>query len=120
MGKHLKSNSYRRSKERVSVSPITPGQEARAGFAPERSRFTKTQLKEQLLRTITSANLPFRLTEEPTFRELLNLVYTGPQVLELPSSKQLRQHMHDMALTYQESQLQDLPGDSKVSIVLCY
>ncbi|KAJ6170919.1 hypothetical protein N7485_007048 [Penicillium canescens] len=121
MGKHLKSNSCRRSKQKVSVSAVTPGatQEARAGFPPERSRFTKAQLKEQLLRTITSANLPFGLTEEPTFRELLNLVYAGPQVLELPSSKQLRQHMHDVATTYQESQQQDLPGDSKVSIALC-
>jgi hypothetical protein len=27
--------------------------------------------------------------------------------------------MHDMVTTYQESQLQDLPGDSKVSIALC-
>ncbi|KAJ6174293.1 hypothetical protein N7485_005593, partial [Penicillium canescens] len=87
MGKHLKSNSCRRSKQKVSVSAVTPGaiQEDRAGFPPERSRFTKAQLKEQLLRTITSANLPFGLTEEPTFRELLKLVYAGPQVLELPS-----------------------------------
>ncbi|KAJ6174737.1 hypothetical protein N7485_005181 [Penicillium canescens] len=119
--RHFDQVAELRSKEKVSVSAVTPGaiQEARAGFPPERSRFTKAQLKEQLLRTITSANLPFGLTEEPTFRELLNLVYAGPQVLELPSSKQLRQHMHDVATTYQESQLQDLPGDSKVSIALC-
>ncbi|KAI3095274.1 hypothetical protein CBS147333_9810 [Penicillium roqueforti] len=121
MGKHLKSNSCRRSVEKVSISAVTPGpiQAARASFSPTRSRFTKAQLEDQLLRTITSANLSFELTEEPTFRELLDLVYAGPQVLDIPSSKQLRQHMHDMVTTYEESQLQDLPGDSKVSLALC-
>ena len=121
MGKHLKSKSCRRSVEKESVPAATPGptQAARASFPPIGSRVTKTQLKEQLLRTITSAHLPFELLEEPTFRELLDLVYAGPQLLEIPSSKQLRQHMHDMVATYQESQLQDLPGGSKVSIALC-
>ena len=88
-------------------------------FPPRGADSPRRKLKEQLLRTITSANLPFGLTEEPTFRELLNLVYAGPQILELPSSNQLRQHLHDVANTYQESQLQDLAGDSKVSIALC-
>jgi hypothetical protein len=121
MGKHLKSNSCRRSKEEVSVSAVTPGpiQEPRASFSPMRSRFTKAQLEGHLLRTITSANLSFEVTEEPTFRELLDLVYSGPQALEVPSSKKLRHYMHDIVTTYQESQLQDLPGDSKVSIALC-
>ncbi|KAJ5264650.1 hypothetical protein N7505_007443 [Penicillium chrysogenum] len=117
MGKHLRSNSCCRSKEKVSVSAVTPGpiHESRASFSPIRSRFTKAQLKEQLLRTTTSAKLSFGITEEPTFREFLS----GPQALEIPSSKQLRQDMHDIVTTYQESQLQDLPGDSKVSIALC-
>lgn len=121
MGKHLKSNSCRRSMEKVPVSAVTQGpiQAARASFSPMRSRFTKAQLEDQLLRTIISADLSFGLTEEPTFRELLDLVYPGPQALEIPSSKQLRQHMHDMVTAYEESQLQDLPGDSKVSIALC-
>ncbi|KAJ5742366.1 uncharacterized protein N7511_001761 [Penicillium nucicola] len=121
MGKHLKSTSCRRSKEKVAVSAVTSGpiQVARAGSVPPRSRFDQAQLKDQLLRTITTANLSFGVTEEPTFKELLNLVYAGPHGLELPSSKQLRQHMHDVASSYQESQLQDLPGDSKVSIALC-
>ncbi|KAJ5032040.1 hypothetical protein NUH16_005092 [Penicillium rubens] len=121
MGKHLKSNSCRRSKEEVSVSAVTPGpiQEPRASFSPMRSRFTKAQFEGHLLRTITSANLSFEVTEEPTFRELLDLVYSGPQALEVPSSKKLRHYMHDIVTTYQESQLQDLPGDSKVSIALC-
>ncbi|KAJ5277815.1 hypothetical protein N7524_003968 [Penicillium chrysogenum] len=121
MGKHLKSNSCRRSKEEVSVSAVTPGpiQESRASFSPMRSRFTKAQFEGHLLRTITSANLSFEVTEEPTFRELLDLVYSGPQALEVPSSKKLRHYMHDIVTTYQESQLQDLPGDSKVSIALC-
>jgi hypothetical protein len=59
MGKHLKSNSCRRSKETVSISVATPGpiQAARARFSPMRSRFTKAQLEYQLLRTSTSANL---------------------------------------------------------------
>ncbi|KAJ5350258.1 hypothetical protein N7541_007985 [Penicillium brevicompactum] len=121
MGKHLKSKSCRRSVEKESVPAATPGptQAALASFRPIGSRVTKTQLEEQLLRTITSAHLSFELMEKPTFRELLDLVYAGPQLLEIPSSKQLRQHMHDMVTTYQESQLQDLPGDSKVSIALC-
>ncbi|KAJ5481400.1 hypothetical protein N7475_000212 [Penicillium sp. IBT 31633x] len=121
MGKHLKSNSCRRSMEKVPVSAVTQGpiQAARASFSPTRSRFTKAQLEDQLLRTITSAHLSFGLTEEPTFRELLDLVYAGPQALEIPSSKQLRQYMHEVVTIRQESQLQDLPGDSKVSIALC-
>ncbi|CAG8025758.1 unnamed protein product, partial [Penicillium nalgiovense] len=120
MGKHLKSNSCRRGKEKAPSSAVTPGPiQARADFSPKRSRFTKAQLEEQLLRTIMSASLSFGLTEEPTFRELLDLVYAGPQVLEIPSSKQLLHHIHDTATTYLESQLQDLPGDSKVSIALC-
>ncbi|KAJ5340406.1 hypothetical protein N7541_009530 [Penicillium brevicompactum] len=121
MGKHLKSKSCRRSVEKESVPAATPGptQAARASLPPIGSRVTKTQLKDQLLRTISSAQLTFELVEEPTFRELLDLVYAGPQLLDIPSSKQLRQHMHDTVTTYQESQLQDLPGDSKVSIALC-
>ncbi|CDM32672.1 Probable transposable element [Penicillium roqueforti FM164] len=121
MGKHLKSNLCRRSKEEVSVSAVTLGpiQESRVSFSPMRSRFTKAQFEGHLLRTITSANLSFEVTEEPIFRELLDLVYSGPQALEVPSLKKLRYYMHDIVTTYQELQLQDLPGDSKVSIALC-
>ncbi|KAJ5522371.1 hypothetical protein N7527_006486 [Penicillium freii] len=104
MGKHLKSNLCRRSVEKAAC----------ASFSPTRSRFTKAQLEDQLLRTITSVNLSFELTEEPIFRELLDLVYGGPQVLDIPLLKQLRQHMYDMVTTYEESQL-----DSKVSLALC-
>ncbi|KAJ5481427.1 hypothetical protein N7475_000239 [Penicillium sp. IBT 31633x] len=93
MGKHMKSNSCRRSMEKVSASAVTQGpiQAARASFSPMRSRFTKSQLEYQLLRTITSAHLSFGLTEELILRELLDLVYAGPQALEIPSSKQLHQ-----------------------------
>ncbi|KAJ5471499.1 hypothetical protein N7530_008856 [Penicillium desertorum] len=118
--KHFDQVAELRSKEQVSVSAVTPGpiQQPRASFSPIRSRFTKAQLEGHLLRTITSANLSFEVTEEPTFRELLDLVYSGPQALEVPSSKKLRHYMHDIVTTYQESQLQDLPGDSK-AIQLC-
>ena len=120
MGKHLKSKICRRSKRKVSFSAVTlsPVQEARAVFSPK-STFTKAHLEEQLVRTITSANLSFNITEEPAFRELLNLVHAESHILEFPTSRILHQRMRDMTTTYQESQLQDLPRDCNVSIALC-
>jgi hypothetical protein len=120
MGKHLKSKVCRRSKRKVSFSAValSPVQEARAVFSPK-STFTKAQLEEQLVRTITSANLSFSIIEEPAFRELLDLVHTDSHILEIPSSRILQQRMREMTTTYRESQLQDLPSDCHVSISLC-
>jgi hypothetical protein len=88
MGKHLKSKIRRRSKRKVPFSAVTlsPVQEVRAVFSPK-STFTKAHLEEQFVRTITSANLSFNITEEPAFRELLNLVHAESHILEFPTSR---------------------------------
>jgi hypothetical protein len=40
-------------------------------------QFTKEQLEEQLLKTITSLRLPFQVVEDGAFQQLLNLVHSG-------------------------------------------
>jgi hypothetical protein len=56
--------------------------------------------------------------ENPVFQKLLNLLYSGPGVLELPSAKTLRRRLRDAVTVQQESQLLDLPEDAKVSLAL--
>jgi hypothetical protein len=86
--------------------------------SPSVNRLATLQIEEQLLKTITCLRLPFRTIENPAFQELLNLVYSGPRVLELPSAKTLRRRLRDAVTTQQELQLQDLPEDAKVSLAL--
>ncbi|KAJ5378279.1 uncharacterized protein N7496_005688, partial [Penicillium cataractarum] len=73
--------------------------------------------KEQLLKTITCLRLPFQTVENPVFQRLLNLVYSGPKVLELPSAKTLRRRLRDVVTVQQESQLRDLPNNAKQAFI---
>jgi hypothetical protein len=82
------------------------------------SQFTKEQLEEQLLKTITGLRLPFQVVEDSAFQQLLNLVHSGSQRLELPSAKTLRRHLHDAVIGQHASQLRDLPDGAKVSLAL--
>jgi hypothetical protein len=86
--------------------------------SPNVHKVTTFQLEEQLLKTITCLRLPFQTVENPVFRRLLNLVSSGPGVLELPSAKTLRRRLRDAVTIQQESQLQDLPEYAKVSLAL--
>ena len=81
-------------------------------------KVTTVQLEEQLLKTITCLRLPFQTVENPAFQRLLNLVNSGTGVLELPSAKTLRRRFRNAVTVQQESQLQDLPEDAKVSLAL--
>ncbi|KAJ5152474.1 hypothetical protein N7492_009754 [Penicillium capsulatum] len=81
-------------------------------------RVTALQLEDQLLKTITCLRLPFQTVENPAFQSLLNLIYSGHGVLELPSAKTLRRRLRDAVTNQQELQLQDLPEDAKVSLAL--
>jgi hypothetical protein len=81
-------------------------------------KVTAFQLEEQLLKTITCLRLPFQTVENSVFQRLLNLVYSGPGALELPSVKTLRRRLRNGVSVQQESQLQDLPEDAKVSLTL--
>jgi hypothetical protein len=81
--------------------------------SPNVHKATTLQLEEQLLKTITCLRLPFQTVENPVFRRLLNLVSSGPEVLELPSAKTLRRRLRDAVTIQQESQLQDLPEYTK-------
>jgi hypothetical protein len=58
-------------------------------------KVTTFQLEEQLLKTITCLRLLFQIVENPVFRRLLNLVSSGPGVLELLSAKTLRRRLRD-------------------------
>ncbi|KAF4219054.1 hypothetical protein CNMCM5878_003909 [Aspergillus fumigatiaffinis] len=82
------------------------------------SQFTKEQLEEQLLKTITGLRLPFQVVEDSAFQQLLNLVHSGSQRLELPSAKTLRRRLRDAVIGQHASQLRDLPDDAKVSLAL--
>jgi hypothetical protein len=81
-------------------------------------QFTKEQLEEQLLKTITSLRLPFQVVEDSAFQHLLNLVHSGAQQLELPSAKTLRRHLRDAVIEQHASHLNDLPADAKISLAL--
>lgn len=81
-------------------------------------RFTKEQLEQHLLETITSLRLPFQIVEHPPFQRLLDLVHSRSQALELPSAKTLRRRLRDAVVDEQESQLKDLPPDAKISLAL--
>lgn len=85
---------------------------------PNVHKVTTFQLEEQLLKTITCLRLPFQTVENPVFQRLLNLVNSGTGVLELPSAKTLRRRLRNAVTIQQESQLQDLPEDAKVSLAL--
>jgi hypothetical protein len=82
------------------------------------SQFTKEQLEEQLLKTITSLHLPFQVVEDSAFQQLLNLVHSGPQWLELPSAKTLHHHLHNAVIGQHASQLRDLPEGAKILLTL--
>jgi hypothetical protein len=81
-------------------------------------QFTKEQLEEQLLKTVTGLRLPFQVVEDSAFQHLPNLVHSGSQRLELPSAKTLRRRLRDAVIEQHSSHLNDLPADAKISLAL--
>lgn len=120
MSRHQRSNSCRKGKKRGSHQLLISDsmQNSSTRGSPGVNRLTTLQFEEQLLKTITCLRLPFRTVENPAFQGLLNLVYSGLGVLEIPSAKTLRRRLRDAVTTQQELQLQDLPEDAKVSLAL--
>lgn len=120
MSRHQKSNSCRKGKKRGSHQSLIPDslQNHSMREPPNVHKVTTFQLEEQLLKTITCLRLPFQTVENPVFQRLLNLVNSGTGVLELPSAKTLRRRLRNAVTIQQESQLQDLPEDAKVSLAL--
>jgi len=120
MGKHSRSTSCRKGKRRASHQVLISDsmQRAHRDVSLRANKFTKFELEEYLLKTITRLRLPFKIVEDPTFQGLLNLVHSDPQELEIPSAKTLRRRLRDAVTTRQESQLDDLPSDAKVSLAL--
>lgn len=120
MSRHQKSNSCRKGKKRGShqalISDSLQNHSLRESLSGH--RVTAFQLEEQLLKTITCLRLPFQTVENPVFQRLLNLLYSGPGTLALPSAKTLRRRLRDAVTVQQESQLLDLPEDAKVSLAL--
>ncbi|KAI2964925.1 hypothetical protein CBS147323_6033 [Aspergillus niger] len=68
--------------------------------------------------TITSLRLPFQVVENSAFQQLLNLIHSGTDRLELPSAKTLRRRLRDAVVEQHTSQLNDLPEGAKVSLAL--
>jgi hypothetical protein len=120
MGKHQRSSSCRKGKKRASSQVLISDAIQRAYTSPpsDAGKFTRAQLEEQLLKTITCLRLPFKIVEDPTFQDLLNLVHSGPRELEIPSAKTLRRRLRDAVTTRQKLQLEELPNDAKVSLAL--
>lgn len=120
MSRHQKSNACRKGKKRGShqtlISDSLQNNSMRESLNVR--KLTTFQLEEHLLKTITCLRLPFQTVENPVFQRLLNVVYSGPGVLALPSAKTLRRRLRDEVTVRQESQLQDLPDDAKVSLAL--
>lgn len=120
MGKHQRSSACRKGKKRASSQVLISDAIQRAYASPpsDAGKFTKAQLEEQLLKTITCLRLPFKIVEDPTFQDLLNLIHSGPRELEIPSAKTLRRRLRDAVTTRQKLQLEELPDDAKVSLAL--
>jgi uncharacterized CHY-type Zn-finger protein len=120
MSRHQKSNSCRKGKKRGSHQTLIPDSLQNHSMRESANvhKVTTFQLEEQLLKTITCLRLPFQTVENPVFQRLLNLVNSGTGVLELPSAKTLRRRLRNAVTVQQESQLQDLPEDAKVSLAL--
>ncbi|KAI2913801.1 hypothetical protein CBS147320_10459 [Aspergillus niger] len=119
MGKHQRSSSCRKGKKKVSQQSLISDSIQRTPVSSSSpNKFTKAQLEEQLLKTITCLRLPFQIVEDNEFQRLLNLVRSGPQGVELPSAKTLRRRLREAVVTQQEMQLRDLPEDAKVSLAL--
>lgn len=120
MGRHQKSNTCRRGKKRRSrqtlLSDSLQNHATSASLGAE--RVTTSELEEQLLKTVTCLRLPFQTVENPVFQRLLNLLHSGPGELEIPSAKTLRRRLREVVAVQQESQLQDLPENAKVSLAL--
>ncbi|KAH1602892.1 hypothetical protein KXX44_003473 [Aspergillus fumigatus] len=95
MGKHQRSSACRKGKKRASSQVLISDAIQRAYASPpsDAGKFTKAQLEEQLLKTITCLRLPFKIVEDPTFQDLLNLIHSGPRELEIPSAKTLRRRL---------------------------
>ncbi|KAI3052386.1 hypothetical protein CBS147353_11550 [Aspergillus niger] len=119
MGKHQRSSSCRKGKKKVSQQSLISDSIQRTLVSSScPNKFTKGQLEEQLLKTVTCLRLPFQIVEDTEFQRLLNLVRSGPQGVELPSAKTLRRRLREAVVTQQEIQLRDLPEDAKVSLAL--
>ena len=120
MGRHQKSSSCQKGKKRATQQTLIQDsiQTASVATVTTGSPFTKEQLEEQLLKTITGLRLPFQVVEDVAFQQLLNLVHSGSPRLELPSAKTLRRRLRDAVIEQHMSQLKDLPEDAKVSLAL--
>jgi hypothetical protein len=94
MGKHQRSSSCRKGKKKATQQSLISDTIQRTPVSSYSSnKFTKGQLEEQLLKTITCLRLPFQIVEDTEFQRLLNLVRSGPQGVEFPSAKTLRRRL---------------------------
>jgi hypothetical protein len=103
MGKHQRSSSCRKGKKKASQqSLISDSIQRTPASCSSPGKFSKGQLEEQLLETITCLRLPFQIVEDSEFQRLLNLVRSGPQGVELPSAKTLRRRLCEAVISQQE------------------
>jgi hypothetical protein len=78
-------------------------------------QYSKEVFKEQLFTTFVSANLPFQLVENHSFKKLLEIACLG---IDMPNRRQLRKLLDICYESATEAFLSDLGNRTKVSLVI--
>ena len=87
-------------------------------FREDIGKFTKETWEHEIIRTITILRLPFQTIEHPQMQRLLKLAQSAPSDLDFPSAKTISRRLHEIVNQRQESLLQTLPKNAKLSIAL--
>lgn len=80
--------------------------------------FTQEAWEANLLRFITDSRLPFQILEHPDFHHLIYMASRAPGRPHIPSAKTVRRRLQDTIAERQNSILQKLPRNGKLSVAL--
>lgn len=80
--------------------------------------FSQEVWEQNLLKLLTVSRLPFQFIEHPEFHDVISFARLASQSPTIPSSKTIRARLRALVCEQQQSLLQKLPPDAKISIAL--
>ncbi|KAJ9482200.1 hypothetical protein VN97_g11237 [Penicillium thymicola] len=117
MTRHLKTSSCVRAagvnQQKGAISKFIPKTDI-----PSDTVFIQEDWEHDILQFITLKRLPFHLIEHYTFQRLISKARSAPTDPKLPSADTIRRRLSAQVKKQQQSTLEMLPANSKISIAL--
>ena len=114
MNTHLKSTTCKPGLQRRGIDQLL----LQSPQTRSPQSFSEDLLIHHLLQLITIARLPFRILKRPEFQQLCDVIQLAPSKIKLPSARSIRRRLDLEVQQEQQSVLDKLPQESRLSIAL--